>query len=513
MNVRNTASNSRHIARKAPIRLAYICGALSFFLGSLVSLASPDSELVLVDFDYDAVALRTDAGATAPFDPQQHRLINLLEITMGSWAPLSASIDPFDGAFASTGGFVRIDIVFEGLVNPPGSTDPVTFDPFKYGPDPVFGFVEIDMDESNETGGELDAPQFRYLGNIARFGGEPSSSRFGDRIAEDDSAFDGDFTTDPFVERHGEEFHIAFLGSVFAPIDIVENTGDGDLFFEADEEWVIGAPWFHRAHGFEPFSVAAGGAVPGEYAPECQLRFRHDSANNRTQVSLVFPLTNIAAAQMLGQPPQTNNNDPSDQASVEEAFDDLVLSAAIINMFPTGDPAEALITGWKDQTPSEHLEPESWRLTALFGTSYTASGEQFVWTDAYPNVTRGDMNGTNGFDSIDHLEMADFISDHDLDDGVPDGQVVIAQFASNFSLFDINQDGVVNGLDDALISMEGDVDLDNDVDLRDFAEIQRCHGETGVVTTPCALVDLDRDRDIDGADYRRFAAFLLGPGS
>ena len=82
--------------------------------------------------------------------------------------------DPFEGRFQEDGELLRLDLLIDGLVNPPGSTDPVAFDPFRYGDHPLFGFIEIDVDEDVETGGEIDHPEHRYLGNITRFGGKPS---------------------------------------------------------------------------------------------------------------------------------------------------------------------------------------------------------------------------------------------------------------------------------------------------------------------------------------------------
>ncbi|NOX59852.1 MAG: hypothetical protein GXP29_13485 [Planctomycetes bacterium] len=487
------------------------CCVLAFAVFAARLHASSPTESKLTDPDYDVVARPTDPGAQTPFDPQQHRLINLLEIVLKNWAPNSPAIDLFSGSASETGSFVRIDVVVEGLVNPPGRTDPGLFDPFRYGAHPIYGFVEIDMDDDNETGGEVDAPEFRFLGNAARFGGLPEDSRFSDRLAKSDAAFDGNFLTDPFVERSGEEFHITFLGSVFQPSDIVEASGDGDMVFESDERWIITAPWFHRAHGFEPFSVASGGMIPGEYAPDCELRFDHDAATDTTQISLVFPLTNAASAAMRSEVVQPNNNDPSDQASIDEAFDDLAISASIVNMFPTGEPDEVLILGWASNTPGEDLDPTTWRLTALLGTSYTVSGAGFVWTDMYPNALRGNVNGENGVNLDDQSQIVGYISDHDLDDGSLDGQVIVAQFASGFSVFDVNHDGVVDGLDTALLSVEGDLDLDGDVDLADMGIMQRCHGSTGVTTVPCALADLDANGDVDLSDYRRFSAFVAGP--
>jgi hypothetical protein len=474
--------------------------------------ADPPSSITYPDPDYDVVARPTDLGATAPFDPAIHRLIDLREISLVRWEPVAPELDVFDGAAASGGGFVRLDVVVGGLVNPPGSTDPATFDPFEYGDHPVYGFVEIDLDDDNETGGEVDSPQFRYLGNIARFGGLPEGIVFDDRLATDAAAFDWDFLSKPYVERHGEEFHLALLGDRFSSSGVAEVLGDGDLVFEGDEVWVLTGDWFHRAHGFEPYSLATGGYVPGEYSPECQLRFEHDSAAETTLISLVFPLNNAAAAAMRGENPEPPNHDPSDQASVSEALADLRDSAAIVYQFPTGDPEEALILGWKDKSPGQFIQPTDWRVTALLGTSYTSAGHGFVWTDAYPNVIRGDVDGENGADNDDANGIYSFISEHDGDDGLPDGQVALLDFAEDFSVFDVNHDGVVGSVDVMLVSPVGDGDLDGDVDLADYAVWQVCHGVSGApLLPPCALQDLDSDGDVDLTDFVWLSNLLTGP--
>ncbi|UCE61800.1 MAG: hypothetical protein JSU63_08645, partial [Phycisphaerales bacterium] len=149
---------------------------------------------------------------------------------------------------------------------------------FRYGDHPVYGFVEIDMDADVWTGGELFAPEYRYLGNVVRFGGNVLHPEFLDRVALDGSAFDDDFLTPPFVERHGEEFHLALIGGQFGAGDIVEVAGDDDGIFEEGETWNIRGPFFHRAHGYELFSFVEGGRYPGEYAPDADLQFRHDPA-------------------------------------------------------------------------------------------------------------------------------------------------------------------------------------------------------------------------------------------
>ncbi len=398
----------------------------------------------------DAVARPTDLGPSAPFDPAAHRLIDMAEINIGAWAPDSPVTDLFAGSWGSSGEFLRLDLTVNGLVNPPGSAEPLSFDPFAHGDHPVYGFVEIDMDGHVHTGGELDAPQFRYLGNAARFGGKPSREGFIDRVALDGSAFDQDVTTAPYVERHGEEFHLALLGNLVDDAAITEISGDGDLMFEEDEVWHLEGRFFHRAHGFEPFSLASGGHHPGDYSPTCVLEFSHDTGADETRISLVFPLTNEGAGLARGEPPEPMNSDPSDHASVFEALIELQTSALFLTIFPTGLPEEAIIWSWADQDPDEYLEPSGWELTALTGTSYTAPasvGLRFVWTDVFPDVLLGDVDGNGQRDGNDTDLIESFVLDQDGSDGVFDNQVMLLDFADGFTVFDVNYDGVVDALD------------------------------------------------------------------
>ncbi|MBU0717561.1 MAG: hypothetical protein KJ749_04870, partial [Planctomycetes bacterium] len=173
----------------------------------------------------DAVVRRTDPGADGPIgDATEHHRPDLICLDMGNWQPFDPATDLYEGEWLSTGQFLRLDLRFDGLVNPPGtiSLDGTPFEPFLYGPHPVFGFVEIDMDASVMTGGETWAPGDRYLGNVARFGGKPAGPRFTDRTALGGADLLNPFDVAPFVQRSGEEFHIPFLGHETTSIVVVE---------------------------------------------------------------------------------------------------------------------------------------------------------------------------------------------------------------------------------------------------------------------------------------------------
>ncbi len=500
------------IGRGRPPRLASLV-LIGLAMGAAAVHADPAGVVCLEDPRHDWLLRPTDADGSLPFDPATHRPIDLLQLSIGSWSPAEPTGDLFEGEYAPEGLFLRLDLRVDGLVNPPGPSAPSVFDPFAYGDNPVYGFVEFDMDVDEETGGELEAPEFRYVGNAVRFGSKPAVESLEDRFALDASAFDGDFMTRPFVDRSGEEFHLALLGGAFGAGDVTVVSGDGDLEFEPGEAWEIEGPWFHRAHGYEPFSLAQGGGAPGAYEPPCVLRFAHDPSDDTTVLSLVFPLTNEAAAAMRGEPPEPPDFDPSNQFSVHEALVDLHLSAVFLSEFPTGLPEEHIIIEWEHKQPEDFLVPGAWAVNVILGTSYTApdpSGEYFVWTDIHPDGLRGDVNGDGEADTGDVRRIERFIDD----EGGGTGSVVLSGFPANFSVFDVNHDGVVDDIDVLLVSVPGDVDGDHDVDLTDFSTAQRCFAgpEVPIESTPCRLVDLDTDGDVDSADVVRMLVRGTGPG-
>jgi len=59
----------------------------------------------------------------------------------------------------------------------------------------------------------------------------------------------------------------------------------------------------------------------------------------------------------------------------------------------------------------------------------------------------------------------------------------------------------------------GDYDYDGDVDLADFAALQRCFTDVdnGPIHAECQPLDLDGDRDVDAADVAAFHQTLTGP--
>lgn len=511
----------------SPPRCIWLVSILAtLVLFSPIRSLSHAQPVIYTDPIGDAVIRRTDLGADGFIDPQIQRLPDIVEMRIGAFAPIQPDDDRFAGVWDSAGGYVRFDIVLAGLINPPGplALDPVfpVFAPFTSGLNPIFGFIEFDVDADENTGGELSDPNFRYLGNVARFGGSPSEARFANRVALDDSAFDGDVTTPPFVDRSGEEFHLVLLGERISGIEVEQESAGGDpAIFEPGESWIAGGKLIHRAHGFEQFALMCFNEE-GSYEDETKLRFAHDLATDRTTISLVYPLTNVGSAAFSGptQPVEENDGCADGQSSIEEALEDLQFSASIA---PPGSrllPEFQLIAGWEFNTVADHLDPAAWRITSLLGTAYGAQEAEalFIWTDLAPNPEMGDFNADGLVDAVDTAQLNTFIATEDGmtgdEDGIVNNNVDLWYFAPNFSLFDTDYDGLV-GPQDAIVP--GDMDLNqlvefDDIDdlvqaLLDPAAYSAAHG--GV--DPLIRGDLNVDGLLDGRDIKGFLNLILGP--
>lgn len=502
-----------------------IAPILAMFLIADVSRAG--SPTIIQDGVGDAVIRRTDQNADGMIDPMTQRLPDLITMRIGKFSPFEPDDDRFAGDWSSSGVFLRLDLVFDGLINPPGriglSDHSPVYSPFEYGSNPFFGFIEFDVDASEDTGGELNAPEFRYLGNVARFGGIPSEPRFAGRVAADGFAFDGFMSTPPFVERSGEEFHLVLLGEEISSIEIDhESPGGTPGIFEPGERWIVEGKLMHRAHGFEDFALMCFEAE-GRYEAEVKLRFAHKSSTDQTTVSLVYPLTNAASAAFEDpeEPVDTNDGCTDGQNSIEEALVDLQFSAFIADAGTRMLPEFQLIADWEFESPADHLDPESWQLTALLGTAYGTEeldGARFVWTDVFPNTTTGDFNGDGVGDSADTTALDSFVTTNDgnpMYDGDGDsgnGSMTWNDFASNFCVFDVNYDGVIDGAD---LIVPGDMDLNGIVDLDDVDDFVLAlidpdayvasHG--GIEPIPRG--DINDDGLLDGNDIGGFVILAL----
>lgn len=460
----------------------------------------------------DARIRRTDLGGNGDVGEAYHAIPDIAGFGMGNWQPANPSQNLFVGTWSPQGAFLRVDVGFAGQVNPPGPLDLLpnsSFEPYRYGDHPAFGYIEVDVDRNVSSGGEPDRPDLRYLWNVTRFGGLPGVPRFlaADRIATHWTHLDNNLSTPPHVERSGEEFHIALFGDW---IDAVQEiSGNGDNTFEPGEVWWVYGQLFHRAHVFRYFSSAG---PDGDYLPTVILQFDHPVGASVTVVSLVYPLTNAASALQQGDPSvEPPDASYTNQNSVEEALIDL--QTTVQRIISTGDPLQndirfPMIAPWGNQFPGDYLLPIDYHFDMLVGMAYQAEkldGSVVAWTDAWPGPVYSDFNGDGRVTLADVQLFDSFIAQNDAADGVPDGEVQIPDFARNFSMFDLSYNGVVDAEDRQLIVVPGDLNGDFLVDQTDVALFVWALLNPGVTppnVPPDFFIraDFNRDVKLDGRD-------------
>jgi len=498
-------------------KLGIRCGWPALLAAALYCLPTDAGrgQQFLRDREGDTLIRRTDLSETGPIDPYRHRRIDLLSITLARWFPRDPHLDVFVGEVSRDGDFFRMDVRLAGLVNPPGDISGDRWRPFFYGPHPVFGFIELDVDASVETGGEVRSPQFRYTANVARFGGMPSGPRFANRIAASRADARLPFNHPPLVKRSGEEFHLAFLGEYFEPHLYRVIEGDENGTFDAGEIWRFReSRMFHRAHGFEGLSLLEFCTERGSYQPpETDLEFRHDLRTDVTIISMVFPMTNAGCARKRREPVQEPNTSACDQVSIDEGLVDLVRSAHFWRRRPYGPEHKPIIIEWSRRMPRELEQPGEWAVNAILGSTYLSRpsrdpDEIFVWTDVYPDPLRCDVNGDGQVNELDRRLIAAYVVEHGHE-----GEAPIRAFANDFSLFDVNYSGSVDEFDLVCRPRACDSDGDDDVDLVDFTLFQHCYsGPNARYPEPrCAQVDPNRDGSVDLDDLAEFIRLLHGP--
>lgn len=488
-------------------------------------LSARGERITLHDEHGDACVRRTDVGADGPVGEGLHQLPDLISVSVGTWRPSNPQNSLFTGTWSNMGEFFRLDLILDGLVNPPGPCaccgQPL-FEPFRYGPNPLNGYVEINVDADFDTGGELDWPELRYLGNTSRFGGLPPGASTGGRVAMDARAFDEDLSSSPFVERSGEDFHLELVGWEISS-DQIQRSDVSDWLFGAGETWVITAHLFHRAHGYSPFCSACcrSGVSIGNYEPLVKVQFSHHVLSDRTTVSLVYPLTQAASASITGDLPELMDPDFTNQNSLAEALWELNIMASTAPTAQRAMPEFALIAPWESKNPDAFLDPSGWQIRALLGGSYTAPQDGlFVWSDVFPDVLLADFDG-NGTVGPDDLSLFDLYlqandGDPELDaDNLSNGSIEIVNFGPGFSLYDLNYDGLVDGDDRALVGgpllPRADFDHDGDVDQSDFGHLQLCLSDSSPPARGCRNADLNRNGHVDQDDVGIFSECAAGP--
>ena len=475
----------------------------------------------------DNVIRRTSAFPL-PVNPDAY--IDLLQYRIGNWQCTDPNGPLFDGQFTLLGGCFRLDLLFDGLVNPCGPVKRdcdagawVAYDPLVYGPNPLLGCINVDMDGNTDTSGtgETEWNPYEYLPNVSRFGYRaysPTVDDYASRTATNYAdSIEEDFFWPPQTQWHGAEIDF-YLGT---PVDFAfvsesaeSMVGDDDSLFEAGEVWVM-----HGHHLERGMRDVQGG---GFYCPPgTQVQFVHDLEFDHTTVSLVFPLWQD----------EEPDFDPGNQCS---AYEILWQYHAIAHPLPTDDPKlNTILMPWKAQAPEEYLNSRVWRLRILTGSCYTTAppdGQPFVWTDhAYartddwvPRGIPGDYSGTGIVDATDSALLFQFIAEHDGDpdwdsDGGPNnGSLTVPDnggpFPMNFCLYDLNYDGIVNAADDPLAPGPlADLNADMQVDAADFALFALAMGGPKITAPPagCGLAlfgraDFNADADVDLADFARF---------
>lgn len=435
----------------SPTRLHLGCAVAAALVAAARTLAS-DSVAVYSDPAGDAAIRRTDAQNNCPLDPNA-AIPDLLEARLMGWETPTPVTNPYNGTPRQGRGanLFRLDVTFDGVVNPPGTlgVGGTAFDPFAFGPKPVYGFLELDMDRNRDTGGELGgSAHSRYLANVGRFGRMPEGS-IGLRVARWSDEVDLDFATAPQIERSGADWALTLCGC--NTVTVVSEGGNGNGVFEAGETWIVRSRFFKRSGGYQGASGMFGGSAPGLYDPLVNLRFSHDTQTNRTTISLVWALNAAGAAALTGQAAQPYDQSigPGNHASVAEGLRDLIIGAQGGNGGALTGPVHTLTSQWADQshTDEQLLDPTRWRVTALFGTTCADGAALYVWTDTGFEDTFGDCDADGEAGPADYALLEGIIDSNDGGprdlDGVVNGRVQVG-LGGSWSFYDLNADGYID---------------------------------------------------------------------
>jgi hypothetical protein len=462
--------------------------------GIAANCASAQTARVWSDPQGDAVIRRTDPGASAAIDPAS-TLPDVIAVVISGWSPTDPFNDPFVGSAIATrdAHIFKIDIVFAGLVNPPGQLglNNPAFDPYKFGQSPVYGFLDLDVDQNKDTGGELSFPaENRYLANVGRFGRVPYGS-IGERAAESADDIDGNFFTMPFYERTGADFVVTLCGCW--NVSIVVEGGNNNQLFDAGETWVVDGRFLERSQGYAGASSGFGGSVPGHWDPQTEIQFSHDIASDTTTITVVAPLDMLGDSLLKGEPEEPIDFSFSNHTSIVEALNDIIVGASG-QLF---GPVFELTRKWKGRNATGSLDVFDWEASMLFGTTYTQPSDySYAWTDTGFDEIPGDVNADGFANALDggalraHVYAED--GGPDDGDGVQNGRVVVINRGINFSLFDLDGDYVVEGEDLWLYGNRADLDNNGRLDVFDFLAFQNAFS----LQLPVGDFNLDQRFDI-----------------
>ena len=488
--------------------------AAVLFVAGLVCASHADNPMVRADPTGDVLLRRTDLGAVGAVNAAGV-LPDLISLSHGRWRPTNAAANPYAGTYSEdpAAHFMRIDVTLAGCVNPPGTLalDGGFYDPYLFGPSPVFGFIEFDVDENPDTGGELGgAAVHRYPAIAARMGALPTINDDDDdtfpmdRYVVHGSQIDFTFGSPPQYERSGADFSMSFCGC--APPTVVSQGGDGDGLFEPGETWIVRGRFFERFAGFQSASGFWGGSDFGLWDPLVDIRFSHSVASDTTTITLVFPLTQTGAGLLAGVAAQPIDFNVANQTSLAEAINDLAIQSSSIS-----GAVRTLSLGWKNAVASDWFEVRKWRATAALATAYVEEQEAlYAWTDMI-YVTPGDFDGDGLLKTEDRTARDTYVYSTDGGsadaDGSANGAVAIPSFGRSFSIYDTNYDGVVNAYDWPPGAADVNADTMVDIlDLLDFLDVfAACEGLPG----PCLNNDTNADFNLDAfVDILDFLDFV-----
>ena len=502
-------------------KIAFRIAALSMAVTAGLATATGD----WTDPAGDARIRRTDGGANAPL-LNPGALPDVISLELTGWLPDAPESDPYLGVVDASHepDLFRLALTFEGLVNPPGplGLSGMPYDPARFGPRPVYGFVEFDLDRDHDSGGEQHAVAInRYLANAARFGSIPQGVERG-RLVLDPGDTDSVYATEPQYERTGAEFALAMCGCW--DLTVVDEGGAPDGAFDAGDTWIVRGRFLERAQAFSCLSFVFGSAANGgpsgfgQYDPVTEARFTHDTQTDRTTLEIVWPLTPSGAAMLTGETPQpidfTFGN--GNHFSLEEALVDLRLGAqsasGMCGQFAYGWDEIDLHPEYGESI--RPLDPTRWRAKGILGTAYQAEQPDavYAWTDAVFGDVFGDVSGDGDTDSYDTSTIEDAINDHDGKsedlDGLADGRWTYAGFGPNFSVYDLNYDGAVGPEDTSVITPSCPADLADPEGVLDLADIGAF--VTGF-TTQSSIADLTGEGIFDLSDITVFInSFMQG---
>ena len=463
-------------------------------------VADDPFEVVYNDPAGDAVLRPTDRGGGGLIHPSAV-LPDITALAIAGWQPYSPASDPYSGVPVESRGsdIFRLQVVFDGLVNPPGTLglSGQPFNPYKFGTSPVFGYIELSVDGRKDTGGHLGtSAESRFMANVARFGSRPYGS-IGERIATSADDYDRSIFTGPQYEWSGADWSLSLCGC--SAVTLVREFGNGNGRFDAGETMIVRGRLFARSEGYIRPSGMRGGSVDGAYDPWVHLRFSHSTSTDRTVMTFVGPVTNRGFGLLAGTPTPPINLRADDGWSIEEGVTDLIASSR----GATGE-ARMLIDDWDGRDVDDSLEPVDWEPTALLGTSYTDRFVDglFVWTDVGFDLKPGDVDGDRHAGAIDEAVLRNWVYATDggpFDrDGVKNGVVMLRGTPFNFSLYDLDSSGDVRHRDLAIGGPRADLDGDGLLTVFDFLAFQNFFDAGNM------RADFDLNETLDIFDFLAF---------